>query len=147
MTNSIAVRLRSETSEFAKVRDQLDRLGRQYVIPERDLMELQIAADEIVSNVIKYSWADDLDHEFLVRITLNADAITLQIIDDGSPFDPRSAPAPSHRPRADRLLHPGGVGIDLVRKLVDGFDYRRVRGYNQTTLTKKIATEAVQGKG
>ena len=146
MTSSVAVWLRNEASELAKVRDELDRLGRDHPIPERDLIDLQIALDEIVSNVIKYSWSDGTDHEFLVRITLRAAAIILQVVDDGPPFDPRSAPAPTRRPKADRVSRPGGLGVDLVRKLVDGFDYRRIRGHNQTTLTKKIATAGVQGK-
>lgn len=146
MTSSLAIRLRREAAELGKVRDELDRLGREYAVPDQTLIELQIALDEIVSNVIKYSWSNDTGHEFLVRITLRSDAITLQVIDDGPPFDPRGAPAPVRRSKADWVTHPGGVGIDLVRKLVDGFDYRRIRGHNQTTLTKKIATQAGERK-
>jgi anti-sigma regulatory factor (Ser/Thr protein kinase) len=146
MTTSVAIRLRNHPSELAKVRDELDRLGRGYPIPERDLIELQIALDEIVSNVIKYSWSDDIDHEFLVRISLHSDAITLQVIDDGPPFDPRRAPAPTRQSKADQVSRPGGLGIHLITNLVDGFDYQRIRGHNQTTLTKKVATAAVQGK-
>lgn len=146
MTSSVTMRLRNEPSELAKVRGELDRLGREYAVPERDLIELQIALDEIVSNVIKYSWSDGMDHEFDVRITLHSDAITLQVIDDGPPFDPRRAPAPTPRSKAERVACPGGLGIHLIRKLVDGFVYQRIRGHNQTTLTKKIVTAAVQGK-
>jgi serine/threonine-protein kinase RsbW len=146
MMISLDIRLRSVPSELAKARDELNRLGRERSVPERDLTELQIALDEIVSNVIKYSWSDDIEHEFLVRITIHSDAITLQVIDDGQPFDPRCAPAPMERSKADRISRPGGLGIDLVRRLVDGLDYRRIRGHNRTTLTKKIAVAAAEGR-
>ena len=146
MTSSVAIRIRNEPSELTKARDKLDQLGREYLIPERDLIALQVALDEIASNVIKYSWSDGDNHEFLIRISLDSDAVTLQITDDGPPFDPRRAPAPTSRSKVDRVARPGGAGIHLIRNLVDGFDYRRVRGHNQTTLIKKIGAAAAQGK-
>ena len=132
---SIEIQMRNEVSESARVRDALERLGEELPIPAHVLMQLQVALDEIVSNVIKYSWSDGAKHEFLVRIIVDKETATLDIIDDGVAFDPRSAPDLDALP-ADRRPHLGGRGIHMVRKLVDGFDYRRIDGRNHTTLTK-----------
>ena len=81
-------------------------------------MQLQVALDEIVSNVVKYSWPDDGKHEVFVRITVNATGVVLDIFDDGRPFDPRAAPKPKP-PLNGQRPRPGGVGIHMTKKLVD----------------------------
>ena len=135
MTRSVDVTIRNETSQIAVVRDELDRLAVQWALPERALIHLQVALDEIVSNVIKYSWTDGGKHEVLVRIAAHPTGVSLDIFDDGRPFDPRQAPAPGPPPPGQRP-RPGGVGIQMARKLVDELAYERVGGRNHTRLTK-----------
>jgi serine/threonine-protein kinase RsbW len=105
---------------FPSASDALDTIGEELHIPTRELMQLQDALDEIVSSAIKYSWPDGADAKVLVRITVQPEDLRLEIIDDGAPLDPRTAPEPP----ADRRPRPGGIGIYLIRKLVDGFAYQ-----------------------
>ena len=142
MTRAVDIVIHNELSEIALVRDALDKLGAELEVPGRDIMQLQVALDEIVSNVIKYSWVDGEKHDFLVRITVYDDAVALDIFDDGQPFDPRGVPEPDP-PAAGKRPVPGGVGIHMVKRLVDDFAYERVDGRNHTRLTKKCATGAV----
>jgi len=138
LTRSVDLLIHNDLAEIAVIRDALDQLGNELGVPPRVLMQLQVAADEIVSNVVKYSWADGEKHEFLVRITANEGGVALDIFDDGKPFDPRGAPD-SGRPPSGTRPAPGGVGIQLVKKLVDDFAYERIAGRNHTRLTKKWA--------
>ena len=69
---SVDVAIHNDLSEIAVVRDALDRLGSEFDVPARALMHLQVALDEIVSNVVKYSWPDGAKHELLVRMTVSA---------------------------------------------------------------------------
>jgi serine/threonine-protein kinase RsbW len=138
MIRSVDVKIRNEVSEIALVRDALDRLGNDIKVPARELMQLQVALDEILSNVIKYSWIDGGEHEVLVRIAVDATGVSLDIIDDGQPFDPHDAPSPDPLPPGKRP-RPGGVGIQMVRKLVDNFAYERTDGRNHTRLIKNCA--------
>jgi anti-sigma regulatory factor (Ser/Thr protein kinase) len=78
----------------------------------------------------------------LVRITVNATGVCLDIFDDGQPFDPRRAPEPSAPPEGQRP-RPGGVGIHMIKKLVDDVTYERIDGRNHTSLTKNCAVGAV----
>jgi serine/threonine-protein kinase RsbW len=135
VTNAVHVRIRNDVSDIGIVRDTLDNLARELGIPVRALTQLQIALDEVVSNVIKYSWDDGGQHELLVRITVRPDGVDLEIFDDGREFDPLTAPPPNLAP-GDRRPRPGGLGIPLIRKLVDHFTYERVDGRNHTTLSK-----------
>lgn len=138
MTYSVDVTIRNNVSEIAVVRDALDGLANELEIPAGALIELQVAVDEIVSNVIKYSWSDGGDHEVLVQILVSATGVSLDIFDDGQPFDPRQAPPPTTPPPGQRP-RPGGVGIQLAKKLVDELAYERVGGRNHTRLTKNCA--------
>ena len=99
MTRSVDLVIRNDVSEIAIVRDALDQLGSELDVPARALMQLQVALDEIVSNVVKYSWSDGGKHEVLVRIAVNATGVSLDIFDDGQPFDPRAVPEPADPPR------------------------------------------------
>lgn len=136
MTRSVDLVIRNDLSEIAVVRDTLDRLGIELEVPARALMDLQVALDEIISNVVKYSWRDDGMHTMLVRIAVNATGISMDVFDDGQPFVPRQAPAAAARPAGQRP-RPGGVGIQMAKRLVDDLNYERVGGRNHTTLTKR----------
>jgi serine/threonine-protein kinase RsbW len=140
MTRVVDVTLRNEVSEIAVLRDELDRLGSQLALPAPALMQLHVALDEIVSNVIKYSWTDGGSHVLSVRIAAEAAMVSLDIVDDGRPFDPREAPAPSP-PLAGRRPRPGGLGLHMVKKLVDELAYERIDGRNHTRLTKHFAVD------
>ncbi len=142
MIRSVDLLIRNDLSEIAVVRDALDQLGSEFELPARALMQLQVALDEIVSNVVKYSWSDGGKHEFLVRITVSSMGVALDIFDDGQPFDPRGAPEPNP-PLEGQRPRPGGVGIHMIKKLVDDLTYERVEGRNHTSLTKKCAVGAV----
>jgi serine/threonine-protein kinase RsbW len=142
MIRSVDLVIHNDLSEIVVVRDALDQLGGELEVPAHALMQLQVALDEIVSNVVKYSWRDGGKHKFLVRITVSATGVALDIFDDGQPFDPREAPEPNP-PVEGRRSRPGGVGIHMIKKLVDGFAYERIDGRNHTSLTKNCAVGAV----
>ena len=136
MIHAVDVQIRNDVSEIGIVRDTMDDLAREFGMPARALTELQVALDEVVSNVIKYSWHDGGQHEFLVRITMQPDRVDVEIFDDGRAFDPMAAPSPNTAP-AGQPPPRGGLGIHMIKKLVDHFTYERTDGRNHTTLRKK----------
>jgi anti-anti-sigma factor len=131
----VDLRIHNDVSDVGIVRNALDNLGRELGISVRALAQLQVAADEVVSNVIKYSWDDGGTHQFLVRITVQPGAVNLEIVDDGREFDPTATPSRNLPPGGDasRL---GGLGIHMIKMLVDRFAYERIDGRNHTTLSK-----------
>jgi len=93
----------------------------------------QTVADELVTNVIRHGFRDDRPHAIDVAVTVREDNLTLQVSDDGIPFDPFAGPAPSLlRPLAERPT--GGMGIPLVRQLAAEGHYARVDGRNLVTV-------------
>jgi serine/threonine-protein kinase RsbW len=128
--------IRNDLAELATVTDAVDRLGEQEAIPSRALIQLQVALDETLSNIIKYAWSEGGSHELRIRIAAQPGEIEVVIVDDGKPFDPRDKPPPAS-PSAGREPRTGGVGIHMLGQLVDRIDYERVDGCNRVTLVKQ----------
>ena len=129
----------------------LDRIGAEFSIPSRPLLQLQVVLDEMVSNVFKYAWPEGGVHEARVRITVRVDDIEVEIVDDGRMFDPRTQHHAARSAQgtvqpalpAGQRPKPGGVGIHMVRHLVDECNYARIDGRNHLTLTKRcVVAEA-----
>jgi anti-sigma regulatory factor (Ser/Thr protein kinase) len=128
--------IRNDLADLATVRDNLERIAAELGVPSKPLMQLQVALDEIASNVIKYGWPDCGNHAIRVRITGHRDRIEVEIVDDGRAFDPRLAPPPESSP-VSRRRRPGGVGIHMAKQLVDRIEYERIEGRNRTVVTKR----------
>jgi anti-sigma regulatory factor (Ser/Thr protein kinase) len=127
--------IRNDVADLAILTTAMERVGAEHGMPEKSLFQLQVALDELVSNVIKYAWPAPDAHDIEIRIMVRHDSVEVEIIDDGRMFDPRNAPKrdkplPGQRPR------PGGVGVQMTKQLVDRIDYARIGDRNHTTLTK-----------
>ena len=131
--------IRNDMAELANLRDSLERIGAELGVPGKPLMQLQVALDEIASNAIKYGWPDGGNHKLFVRITGRRGRIKIEIVDDGREFDPRQAPPSEPQPAGRR--QPGGLGIHMVKQLVDRLDYKRVCGHNRTVMTKQYVSD------
>ncbi len=130
--------IRNRIADIAAVTAAMERVAAEYGIPEKSLFQLQIALDEIVSNVIKYAWPEVGAHSIEIRIAVRDDGVEVEIIDDGRMFDPRDAPK-RDKPLTGRRPRPGGVGVRMTKQLVDRIGYARIDDRNHTTLTKFCA--------
>ena len=105
---------------------------------EPDLVfQIKLVVEEIGTNIVKYGYDDEGDSDIRITLTSECDALTMEIIDGGKPFDPfAEAPPPDlDSPIPDRPI--GGLGVYLVQKLMDESQYRRENGKNKVTLIKR----------
>ena len=99
--------------------------------------QLRLAVEEAVVNVINYAYPDDTEGDITVKMMSDGETLQCQIIDSGIPFDPTT------KEKVDITLSAaerqvGGLGILLVRELMDSINYERKDEQNVLTLTKKI---------
>jgi anti-sigma regulatory factor (Ser/Thr protein kinase) len=131
------VTISNDRASLPRLQQALERFGRQHGIPAQTVNQLQVVLDELGSNIIKYAWSDGGPHELSVSFGVSDGAITLEICDDGTAFNPLDAPAPKPlRPGA--RPRPGGVGLHMVRQLVDAMAYARIGATNHITITKRV---------
>ncbi len=89
---------------------------------------LDLAVEEIVVNICSYAYQIP-PGEITVRLDETEDALGVEFIDNGVPFDPLAMEEPDvTRPLAER--EQGGLGILLVRRVMDEVHYRREKGKN-----------------
>ncbi len=126
---------------LAEIRSYAKQAAASAGIDEARAYQLQLAVDEIATNIIAYGYKDagpaaviSIDGE------ITDDALIITLEDDAPAFDPRTRPMPDAEDLA-RLLEEraiGGLGIYLAIQGVDRFDYRREGGHNLNLFEVRI---------
>ena len=105
----------------------------KFEISPKISMKMLIAIDEIYSNIVRYSGAT----EAIVSIKKSDNTLKLQFKDNGKPYNPLDSKEPDITASAeDRSI--GGLGIFMVKKMLDKVEYKYVDNYNILTLTKNL---------
>lgn len=99
---------------------------------------LNLALEEVVTNVMLYAYDDGQEHTFTVSASADDSLLTFTIKDDGQPFDPLTDAPEADTTSAAEQREIGGLGIHLVRSLMDSVTYQRIDNHNILTLTKKL---------
>ncbi|EPR41739.1 putative anti-sigma regulatory factor, serine/threonine protein kinase [Desulfovibrio sp. X2] len=129
--------LRNSLQELDTLREHLEAFASECGLTPRSLFELNLILDELLTNVITYGFPGGGDHVILMDLGLDDDTMHVVMADDGEPFDPRQAPEPEmDGPLESRSI--GGLGIHLVKSLVQEIDYQRAGGRNVLKLTKRM---------
>ena len=137
----IQLTLVNRSSELQRLASELERFAQNHRIPEPDIHAFSLSLDELVTNTIAYGYDDQGPHEIRVRLTLANGRLSAEVEDDGRPFNPLTAPQPDLTSAVeDRPV--GGLGIHLVRSLMDHVDYRRESGKNHLMMRKQLSTVA-----
>lgn len=121
------------------VRDFIRKALKDHGIPDLQISELVLALDEMCSNLMIHSHQCNPDELFEINIILKKGdpVITFEIIDDGNTFDINQFTEPD----LGNLVHEkrkGGLGIRLVKSIMDKIEYQNRSGKNVCRLTKKI---------
>jgi anti-sigma regulatory factor (Ser/Thr protein kinase) len=132
--------LRNDLAELDKVGDALSTFFAQYSVPKKAALRIRLVADELLSNIIKHGCRDDREHAVHLALAIVDQRILITITDDGVPFNPFNQKTPDlDVDLSSREI--GGLGIHLVRNVMDKVAYEHVAGRNQVTLMKEIEPE------
>ena len=94
-----------------------------------------LAVDEACTNIIKHAYGGEAAHTVRITITVDPARFTVQIFDDGIPFDARTYTAPQVR-LYTKQRRSGGLGVHIIRCLMDQVEYRTDNGKNEICLVK-----------
>ena len=128
------ISLTPDAESVKTVAEFLDTTLEAWDIPMKVVSKLQIVADEIYSNIVRYSQAKNAK----VTAVQNGTVLSLRFEDDGKPYDPTTAAEPDITASAEER-EIGGLGIFVVRNMMDSMDYKYKDGHNVLTLL--LATE------
>jgi serine/threonine-protein kinase RsbW len=120
------------------VRDFIRGSLKRHNVPDITISELVLALDEMCSNIMIHAHQCNPDDLFELHIDVEkGNPVVFEIIDDGTVFDINQF----NEPELGNLIHEkrkGGLGIRLVKSIMDKIEYKRQSGKNICRLTKKV---------
>lgn len=136
MKEGLAFQLRNDSKEIVAFLDKVDELLSSRSISGTVLFTVRLTLEEILTNIIKYGYDDEVDHEISVSLAEQDQVLCVTCVDDGHEFNPLEAEAPDlNAPASDRKV--GGLGLHLVKNMVDSIEYSRKN--NQNVLLFRIS--------
>ena len=130
--------LKSSLSELDNLCLKLETFGAKMGLSKKLIFEINLALDELFTNIISYGFNDEEEHKIKVTITPQKEEICLCIEDDGVPFNPIDFETPDVACSVDDCKI-GGLGIHIMRKLMDDICYERCGDKNVLTLKKNLS--------
>lgn len=134
---TLSFELKNRLSELDVLCEHLRRFCREAGVSKRRTFELNLALDELFTNIISHGFRDGKDHAVQVTCARIDGVLKITIEDDGIPFNPAAAPDPDLN-CAFREREVGGLGIHLIRAYMDRIDYIRKNEKNVLVLTKTL---------
>jgi sigma-B regulation protein RsbU (phosphoserine phosphatase) len=136
MREELETKLHNKFSELRRLNQTLMEFGQHHGLATTLVHDLNLALEEILTNIISYGYTDNREHEITVSLSAQPGEVRAEVQDDGQPFNPLEVPEPdTTKPLEERAI--GGLGIHLVRKLMDGLEYKRQGERNFLTIKKK----------
>lgn len=136
MSNQLSLDLESSLEALGEIERALTEFGAEHEWPEDLLFHVQLTLDELATNVINHGYGAG-GHSFQITVKSKPEAVQIELVDEARPFDPlQDAPQPA----IDAGVHErkvGGLGVYIVKELMDEMEYRREDGKNCLMLVKK----------
>ena len=135
------LKLAADPERLSDVTDAIEELGAREEWPPDFLFRMNLVLEEITLNVMTHGRAAGAT-EMEVIVACDANGVTIQIVDDGPRFDPlQDAPLPDpEAPLEDRPV--GGLGVHLVRTMMDEITYRYEDGRNRLLMRARTTGNA-----
>ena len=129
--------IKNEEQELLRVNEFIENVGEELGLDLKTMMKLQLVMEEMVTNVIFYAYPQSTSADITLTAESDGKELTFVLSDSGKPFDPTT------REKADTETNPmdreqGGMGILIVKNIMNEVSYQRLGDTNQLTMKKKL---------
>lgn len=129
--------IENKIENLNKLAEFIENFGEEHELSPKNIFELNLILDELITNIISYAYEDDSDHAIELDIIKEKDELKIQLIDDGKEFNPLE----KEEVKLDEDLDErkiGGLGIHIVKEKTDEIKYKRESNKNILMLKKKL---------
>ena len=131
------LRLKNQVGELERVNQIIEEIGNELGLAMELQMNLNLVMEEMVSNVIFYAYPEGKSADIELVAESDGKELTFMLSDQGREFDP------TKKDDADPNINPidreiGGMGIFIVKNIMNKVTYQRLEGKNLLTMKKKI---------
>lgn len=130
-------RLKNKIEEISTLAENIEKFAADNNLPGEMAFQVNLSLDELLTNTISYGFPAGGEHEITVEIVLAGDMLVITTQDDGLAFNPLEQSEPDlSQDIEERPI--GGLGIHLVRNMMDNIEYRREANKNILIMKKQI---------
>ena len=128
---------KNEEKELNRVAEFMEGVCDELQLDMHVAMKIQVAMEEMVTNVIFYAYPEGTSADITLTAESDGKEVTFVLSDTGKPFDPTA------KEDADLDVNPmdreqGGMGILIVKNIMNEVSYERLGEMNQLTMKKKL---------
>lgn len=137
MRRKLSLCLPTRLDQLERIYEAVDELGLSEEWPPGMVYQVKLVLEELGVNIVTHGHANDPEHEFEVVLDSDPEALTIEFRDEGPAFNPLTdSPEPDIESGLDDRPV-GGLGIYLVRTMMDELSYRRENDKNVLTIVKR----------
>ena len=131
------IKIKNQVGELEHVNQFIEEIGEELGLDMELQMNLNLVMEEMVSNVIFYAYPEGADADIELMAESNGKELTFVLSDQGREFDPTA------KEDNDLDINPaerelGGMGIYIVKNIMNKVTYQRLEGKNLLTMKKDI---------
>jgi len=133
---TVVVQTPGDISYLHRIRDFIAGIAVEAGVDQHDIDNIELVVDEACTNVIEHGYTpDDTHKELTIRMEIDTSKLVLTILDQARPFNPLHY-RPVEVNELARKGRDGGLGIRLIKQIMDEIDYRTIDGHNELIMTK-----------
>lgn len=129
--------IENDISEISKLAVFIDELGEEMNLTPELIFNLNLVLEEAVSNVILYAYGEEKHKEISLMANMSDGNLVFVLTDSGMEFDPTKVPDADVTLSAEER-EIGGLGIYLIRQIMNTVEYQRIDGKNVLTMRKEL---------
>ena len=130
--------LANDISEISRLYEFVEEVGNDFELSPDIVFNLNLVLEEAVVNIINYAYPKEEHESIYLSARMHEGSIILVLTDTGKEFDPTAAPEADVTLSADdRQI--GGLGIFLIRQIMNEVKFERVEGKNVLTFLKRLS--------
>jgi serine/threonine-protein kinase RsbW len=130
----------NQINELSRIEVFLPELADEWGLPQSLILSVNLVLEEVFTNIVSYGYNDKNNHIISIEFEKESDELKISVIDDGIAYDPTLKEDPDITlSAADRPV--GGLGIYLIKQIMDKVEYKRIGEKNHLILTKRNEDE------
>ena len=129
--------IKNDISEISKLATFVEELSEEFNLTPELNFNLNLVLEEAISNVILYAYGKEEQKEISLVAYLSDNNLVFVLTDSGMEFDPTKVPDADVTLSAEER-EIGGLGIYLIRQIMNTVEYQRIDGKNVLTMRKEL---------
>ncbi len=135
MTQEHKIELSSSIADIEKLNLEMESMLQKGIIFKEQFFNINLVLEEIFTNIVTYGFKNEPNHDIQIYFKIDDSATEITIVDDAFPFNPLEAVSQNLMVHAEER-EIGGLGLFLVKQLMDLVSYKYLDGKNYLSLKK-----------